>query len=87
MCLDYAQKEENKQYLEEMIKYYERLKKSKYINLQIIKYFKFLKGKNLLKKMIKEIVNFHLPILGYLIYLIWLKQLTKSLFQYRIDKR
>ena len=67
MCLEYSQIEENKKFLEKMIKYYQKLEKSKYINIHIFKYFKFLGGKsNLAKKMIKEIVCFHLPILGYL---------------------
>ena len=42
--------------------------KSKYINFHIIKYFKFLGGRNLAKKEIKELVIFHLPILGYLVF-------------------
>lgn len=65
---EYSNSEKNKKYLEEIIKYYEDLKKSKYINFHIIKYFKFLSGKNLLKKEIKEIVIFHLPLLGFLQY-------------------
>ena len=40
----------------------------KYINFHIIKYFKFLAGKNLFKKMIKEIIIFHLPLMGYIIF-------------------
>lgn len=69
MCLEYTQIEDNKKYLQEIIKYYQNLEKSKYFNIHVIKYFKFLGGKNLLKKMIKEIMIFHVPILGYLIYL------------------
>lgn len=68
MCLYYSRNEENKKFLNELISYYEDLEKSKYINFHIIKYFKFLAGKNLFKKMIKEIVIFHLPILGYLAF-------------------
>ena len=49
----------------------EAAKKSKYINLHIIKYFKFLAGKKLFKKMIKELINFHFPILGYVIFKIY----------------
>lgn len=70
MCLTYAIKEENREFLKTIIKYYESLEKSKYINIHIFSYFKFLAGKNLAKKMIKEIMIFHLPILGYLIYLL-----------------
>ena len=64
----YSNIDENKKYLKELIEYYEDLKKSKYINFHIFKYFKFLVGKNLLKKIIKEIVIFHLPIIGFLKY-------------------
>lgn len=68
MCLDYCENQENKKFLENLISYYEKLEKSKYINFHIIKYFKFLAGKNLFKKMIKEFVIFHIPILGYIIF-------------------
>ncbi len=70
MCLAYATKEENKVFLQKLIQYYKSLEKSKYINIHIFSYFKFLAGKNLAKKMMKEWMIFHLPILGYLIYLI-----------------
>lgn len=68
MCLEYTESKENKKFIEELIKYYEKIKKSEYINLKIIKYFKLLAGKNLLKKMIKEIMIFHFPIIGYIIF-------------------
>ena len=67
-CLDYCKNQENKKFLKEIISYYEDLEKSKYINFHLIKYFKFLAGKNLFKKMVKEIVMFHIPILGYLVF-------------------
>lgn len=68
MCLDYAQKEENKKFLVKIINYYEKIEKTKVINIHIISYFKFLAGKNLLKKMIKEIVLFHFPIVAFIVY-------------------
>lgn len=68
MCLQYARIEEDKKWIKQLIKYYENLEKSKYINWHIAKYFKFLKGKNLTKKMIKEIPIFHFPIVGYLAF-------------------
>jgi len=71
MCLQYSQNKEYKKFIQNIIKYYEDLKKSKYINFHIIKYFKFLAGKNLFKKMIKELINFHFPILGYVIFKIY----------------
>lgn len=68
MCIQYSQTEKNKKVSEELIKYYENIKKSKIINLKIGKY-KYLYGKNLLKKMVKEMLIFHFPILGYIIYI------------------
>ena len=69
MCLTYVTNEENKNFLEDIIKYYERLEKSKYINGHIFQYFRFLAGKNLTKKIIKEMMIFHFPIFGYLIFI------------------
>lgn len=68
MCKEYCSNETDKKFIADLIKYYEGLKKSKYINFHIIKYFKFLYGKNLFKKMLKEIISFHFPLLGYIIY-------------------
>lgn len=68
MCLQYARLEEDKKWIKQLIQYYENLEKSKYINWHITKYFKFLKGKKLTKKMIKEILIFHFPIVGYLAF-------------------
>lgn len=69
MCLEYAQKDEDKIFLNMIIKYYENIKKSKYINFHIFKFFKYLGGRNLFKKMIKELIIFHFPVLGYLIFI------------------
>lgn len=55
-------------FLKDLINYYNSLLKSKYINFHIFKYFRFLAGKNLLKKMVKEIVIFHFPAIGYLVF-------------------
>ncbi len=68
MCLQYADDEQTKKSLQKLIAYYEQLEKSKYINFKFISYFHFLAGKNLAKKMIKEFVIFHLPILGYICF-------------------
>lgn len=68
MCLVYSKNEDNKKILKKLIAYYEDLEKSEYINIHLIKYFRFLAGKNLFKKMIKEIVIFHFPIIGYLAF-------------------
>ena len=56
--------------IKQLIKYYENLKKVKYINFHVGKYMKFLSGKNMLKKMIKELIIFHLPLLGYVVYIL-----------------
>lgn len=66
MCKQYSKNEENKKFIEETEKYYEQILKNKKINLNINKYFKILSGKNQLKKSIKEIILFHLPIIDYL---------------------
>lgn len=68
MCLQYVEREEDKIFIEKLIQYYENIERSKYMNLHFIKYFRFLAGKNLLKKMIKEVIIFHFPIIGYLIF-------------------
>jgi len=68
MCLDYCSNADDKIFTDKLIRYYENLERTKYINFHIIKYFKFLFGKNLFKKMIKEIAIFHFPILGYIMY-------------------
>ena len=68
MCFSYCKDEKNKQFLENLIKYYEKLEQCKYINFHFIKYFKFLAGKNLFKKIIKEFVIFHFPIIGYITF-------------------
>lgn len=68
MCLEYNTIETDKLFIKELIKYYENIKKSKYINLNIFKYFKFLYGKNLAKKVIKEIILFHFPVFSYIIF-------------------
>ncbi len=70
MCLQYAEVEEDKKYLQDLIEYYKDLKKTKCVNFKLGKYNYFLSGKNLLKKEIKEIVIFHFPILGYIRFLL-----------------
>ena len=70
MCLSYATEEATKNILEKLIQYYEKLEKTKYINLNIKPYFQYLGGKNMRKKAIKELMIFHIPILGYLRYIL-----------------
>lgn len=66
MCKCYAENEDSKKFLGKIIRYYENLEKSRYLNFHIFKYFKFLAGNNLFKKSIKELVIFHFPIIGFL---------------------
>lgn len=66
MCLAYSQIEENRKFIHKLIQYYESIYNTKIINTHLIAYFKFLGGKNLAKKMLKEIIIFHFPIIGYL---------------------
>ena len=68
MCLDYAENEEDKLFIANLICYYEKILKTKILNVHFIKYFKFLGGKNLAKKMCKEIVLFHFPVVAYLTF-------------------
>ncbi len=68
MCLDYCENSEDKDFINKLITYYNSIEKSKFINFHIFKYFKFLGGKNLGKKMLKEFIIFHFPILGQLIW-------------------
>ena len=69
MCLEYAQKDEDKIFLNKIIKYYENIKKSRFINFHIFKFFRYLGGRNLFKKLMKELIIFHFPVLGYLIFI------------------
>lgn len=66
MCNKYVTNEENKIFIEESKKYYATILGSKRIYYNIRTYFKILYGKNLFKKMIREIVLFHFPIIAYL---------------------
>ena len=69
MCLEYTQKDQDKIFLNKIIKYYENIKKSRFINFHIFKFFRYLGGRNLFKKLIKELIIFHFPVLGYLIFI------------------
>lgn len=66
MCEEYVTNNQNKIFIEEAKRYYENILKTSKINLNIKSYFKILKGPNQGKKMIREIVLFHFPILAYI---------------------
>ncbi len=68
MVKAYSKQESNQKVIDGLIKYYESIRKTKFINLRLGSYFHYLAGKNLGKKMIKEIIIFHFPWLGYWIF-------------------
>ena len=68
MCLAYSENEEDRAFLTKLIKYYNKILNTKVINIHLINYFKFLGGKNLAKKMCKEIVLFHFPLIAYVVF-------------------
>ena len=61
MCDDYVHLDIN----DEILKYYEKLIITKFLNVHFIKYLKYLSFKGIGSRKIKEIVLFHLPLLGY----------------------
>lgn len=61
MCDDYVHLDINN----EILKYYEKLISTKFLNVHFIKYLKYLSFKGIGSRKIKEIVLFHLPLLGY----------------------
>lgn len=67
MCNKYVKNNENKIFIEQAKKYYEEILQVKKINIKdIMTYFKILKAPNQGKKMIREIVLFHFPIIAYI---------------------
>ena len=65
MCKEYVHIKSDKEFIEEAEKYYNCILESKKVNLKLGGFFKILAGKNQGKKMIREIVLFHFPVLGY----------------------
>lgn len=61
MCDEYVHLDVNS----EILKYYEKLISTKFLNVHFIKYLKYLSFKGIGSRMIKEIVLFHFPLLGY----------------------
>lgn len=69
MCEQYANNKKDLEFCQKAKKYYEKIYKTKKINIRnIIEYFEILAGKNQGKKMIREIALFHFPIISYLKY-------------------
>lgn len=72
MCLEYRNKLGlNKNEDEEgVIEYYNKLLKTRILNIHLLKYNKYLAYKNIGKRRIKEEGIFHFPLISYLLYLI-----------------
>ena len=66
MCKEYVHIKGDKEFIEDAEKYYESVLKSSKFNWNLNGFFKILAGKNQGKKMIREIVLFHFPVVGYL---------------------
>lgn len=64
MCKKYTKSENT--FIEEAEKYYQKILETKRVNWDIKEYFKILAGKNIGKKMIREIVLFHFPAIAYI---------------------
>lgn len=62
MCDEYVHREEN----DEILKYYEKIIKTKMINIHFFKYFKYLGFRKMKLRAIKEIFLFHFPLIGYI---------------------
>lgn len=68
MCSEYVNNEKDKKFIEKNIKYYETILNVKSIYFNVKTYFEILAGKNQFKKMIKEIMLFHFPIISYVTF-------------------
>ena len=66
MCKTYATDKQNKMFIENAQKYYEKIGEDKKVYWNLVDYFKILAGKNQGKKQIREFVLFHFPILAYI---------------------
>ena len=66
MCKQYVSIKQDEQFIEEAERYYDGILESTKINWNLKGFFKVLAGKNQAKKMVRECVLFHFPILGYI---------------------
>ena len=65
MCKEYVNNKQDEMFMEKAEKYYGTILKVKKVNIDVRTYFEIFAGKNQFKKMIREIVLFHFPVLGY----------------------
>lgn len=73
MCKDYSTKLENNMLEKEennVIKYFEKAQQHKIIYAPIHKYFKYLYFKGMKKRVLKEIMILHFPLLSYIAFCI-----------------
>lgn len=72
MCKEYREKLNLEKTIEEekVINYYEKLLRTKIVNLDLIGYEKYLSFKGIGKRRIKEIMIFHFPLISYLFYIL-----------------
>lgn len=71
MCyLKYKEKKFTATEEENMIKYYQNVRRARYMNLNICKYYKYLVDKHIGKKQIKELMLFHFPIIVYIKFIV-----------------
>ena len=66
MCIDYSNNQNKTE--GQVLEYYKKIKNTKYFNLHIHKYFKYLGYKNIGKRALKEIMIFHFSIISYVVY-------------------
>lgn len=65
MCKEYVNNKQDEMFINKCEKYYATILNVKRVNIDVRTYFEILAGKNEGKKMIREIVLFHFPILAY----------------------
>ena len=73
MCKDYNSKLENiklEKMQDNVIKYFEKSQKTKIIYCPMYKYFKFLYFKGINKRLLKEMMILHFPLLSYIVYVL-----------------
>ena len=66
MCKEYVSIKRDEEFINEAERYYDDILKSSKLNWNLIGFFKVLAGKNQTKKMIRECILIHFPVLGYL---------------------
>ena len=55
---------------QDVLDYYQQIEKTKYVNWHIKRYCQYLKFKGIGKRALKEVLLFHFPVLGYMLFAI-----------------